>query len=115
MAILVNKAGKLDLVVAKGELFTATFSSANNYSTYTIEMDVRDKAGSDTTLYTASTTGGQITFDGSGNPILSIPASITQAFSFSSGVYDMKFTNAGATAVSFFFEGQFFVKQTVTR
>ena len=100
---------------------TATLNQVNslNYTTYTTggvleynqpvsligfnaRMQIRETVDSPTTLYSTTSVGGDLVLDTVLNTItITIPATITQAFDFSTAVYSLELYNANGLVVPF--------------
>lgn len=86
-----------------------------NLAPYSARMQIRETVDSATTIYEATSLGGQIVLDNTYKTItLKIPASVTQAFTFETAVYSMElFTQAGE--VTPFIEGNLVLVKEITR
>jgi hypothetical protein len=82
---------------------------------FTAEMDIRSGSNSTTTLYQLSTAGGQIALDNVLKTItLTIPASDTEDFTWTTGVYDLEMTSGGGI-VTRLLSGNITVSREVTK
>lgn len=71
-------------------------------TTYAARMQIRETVDSETTLYSTTSVGGHISLDLVLNTInLSIPASVTQNFNFTTAVYSIELYEAGGLVVPF--------------
>lgn len=86
-----------------------------NLAPYSARMQIRETVDSVTTIYEATSAAGQIVLDNTYKTItITIPASITQAFSFETAVYSVElFTQAGE--VTPFIEGNLVLVKEITR
>lgn len=86
-----------------------------NLAPYSARMQIRETVDSATTIYEATSLGGQIVLDNTYKTItLKIPASVTQGFTFETAVYSMElFTQAGE--VTPFIEGNLVLVKEITR
>ena len=110
-----------NLYIEQGTTFSKTLtwkdSSGNpiNLTGYTARMQFRRSAASADALYTASSTGGQITMGGAlGTVAIVLPATDTAAFDFGCAVYDLEVESAGGI-VTRLLEGGVEVSLEVTR
>lgn len=86
-----------------------------NLAPYSARMQIRETVDSTTTIYEATSAAGQIVLDNTYKTItLTIPASVTQGFSFETAVYSVElFTQTGE--VTSFIEGNLFLVKEITR
>lgn len=86
-----------------------------NLTPYSARMQIRETVDSTTTIYEATSAAGQIVLDNTYKTItLTIPASVTQGFSFETAVYSVElFTQTGE--VTSFIEGNLFLVKEITR
>lgn len=86
-----------------------------NLAPYSARMQIRETVDSVTTIYEATSAAGQIVLDNTYKTItITIPASVTQAFTFETAVYSVElFTVAGE--VTPFIEGKLVLVKEVTR
>jgi len=96
---------KHDIVVQKGADFQLNIAAQNSDRTvkdltgWTAKMQVRTAPGAaDPPLLTAGTADGRITINAPGGIVMvDVPASVTEAMTWQSGVWDLEITNAGGT------------------
>ena len=86
-----------------------------NLTGYNARMQIRETVDSSTTIYEATSAAGQIVLDNIYKTItLTIPASVTQAFTFETAVYSVElFTVAGEVIP--FIEGNLVLSKEITR
>jgi hypothetical protein len=86
-----------------------------NLTGYNARMQIRETVDSSTTIYEATSAAGQIVLDNTYKTItLTIPASVTQAFTFETAVYSVElFTVAGEVIP--FIEGNLVLSKEITR
>lgn len=86
-----------------------------NLAPYSARMQIRETVDSATTIYEATSLGGQIVLDNTYKTItITIPASITQGFTFETAVYSVElFTQAGEVIP--FIEGNLVLNKEITR
>jgi hypothetical protein len=112
---------RLNIAFKKGRNFALVIQARNSDKTvmdlsgYTGKMQVRPTADSSTILAEASSTNGRLTINGpTGIISVLIPADVTEAMSWESGVYDLEVTN-GATNIKDVAEGFASLSKEVTR
>ncbi len=113
-------AGKLDLVIEQGADFTRTLTftdsggAAINITGYTFRMQGRVNKSSTTTLFNYGTAQFTITGGTAGVVALSVAGSITAAYDFDTGVYDMEWVTPSG-AIKRILEGNITLSREVTR
>ncbi len=118
--------GILDFKVPQGETFVRIIeiiesdgitSAPLDLTGFSIEMQVREKIGSDTPIVTASTGNGKITIDSpatDGKITITLSDTETSALKPRKNVYDIEYT-AGSGAKVRMLQGDFVVSAEVTR
>ena len=108
-----------NFTIEKGASWSAAVSAtvsgtAVNHTGYTVEMDVRPNAASDTVLLALTAGNGRVSIDGSGNIGLSLTDEETAVLTFEYGEYDVRVTSPGGTS-NFYLRGKVRVVPSVTR
>ena len=89
--------------------------NAIDLTDYTARMQIRKTVNSNEVLVEATTENGYITLGGADGTInISIPASVTENFTFRRGVYDLELESSGGI-VTRLLQGCVFVSREVTR
>ena len=109
--ITIDQGGTVDLVFTWLEADQVT---PVNLAGFTAEMQVRDRPGGEVLYATYSTGNGAITLGGDlGTITLTVAASVTAAYTFDGGVYDLQLTD-GYGNVTVLLSGLFTVQAAVT-
>lgn len=114
-------AANYDFEIEQGATFQRVISwkdsSGNpiNLTGYSARMQCRKNRSAPTPIFTATTQNGKLSISGSQGIItLSIPASETDLFDFSSAVYDLEIESSGGI-VTRLLEGAVTLSKSVTR
>ena len=97
---------RVDLYVPQGSTYIHTFEyvasdgSAIDLTGYTARMQIRETVDATTTIYEATSAGGEITTTPlEGKVVLTIDATDTSAFTFSTAVYDLELEATDTTVI----------------
>lgn len=113
-------AGKLDLVIEQGADFTRTLTftdsggTAINITGYTFRMQGRVNKSSTSTIFNYGTAQFTVTGGTAGIVALSVPGTVTAAYDFDTGVYDLEWVTPTG-AIKRILEGNIILSREVTR
>lgn len=94
--------------------YVDTTNTPIDISGYTARMQIRESVDDTVTVYD-STVGSDIEIDGpNGTVTLTIPATTTEAFTFSAGVYDIEIVSSQSEVIRLV-EGRVKIRPEVTR
>lgn len=121
MATIKAKAARLNIVIEQGADLDKTLTWKDSAGVpidltgFSAEMDIRDSQPDPITLYELSTVNGRIVLGGAAGTIqLLIPAADSEAFTWTSGVYDFELTDT-SSKVRRLFKGTITIDPEVTR
>jgi hypothetical protein len=114
-------AGTYDLFIEQGATFIQDFeyfepdgTTPIDLTGYTARMQIRSNKASNTALADLTTTNGKLAIDGpNGKVTITIPATDTEGYAFTTGVYDLELVNG--SIVTRFIQGKVTVDPEVTR
>jgi hypothetical protein len=115
--------GKLDIVIVQGATFSLSLNAKNfsgiaiDLPNHTAKLQVREAVEDSTALLELTSGAGDIVINSpSGNITITINPSVTEAITWTTGVYDLKITNTlDADDVINLVYGDVSVRQQVTR
>jgi hypothetical protein len=115
--------GSLDLVIVQGATFTSSLNCKDSsgviidFPNHTAKIQIREAVEDATVLLELTSAAGDIVINTpSGNVTITITPSVTEAITWTTGVYDLKITNTlDADDVINLVYGDVSVRQQVTR